>query len=156
MLNQKYSVKAVKSSTHAKNFLSGNLIKVKLYSLVLLIVTTGGMALSNMMIPVLVPPAQSQLGGLARLVRKSVWKMPREIRIVSGQFLEIFCDGVPSYGKAADHIFKVTNRSTGKSEIIPIPYNGSKRFRLPPGEYVYVLKSQSMPGVKEGVVSVSP
>jgi hypothetical protein len=109
MLNQKQA-EPVKSSLNSKNVKSslvGKFIKSKLYLLILLPVTTGGIFIGNSMVPEQIPPAQalpsgSRVGKAIKIIDRGAIKGSKVQKIRVGEVVTWFCDG-GGYGSIAEH-----------------------------------------------------
>ena len=145
MLNQKQFVEVTKSNAYSKHSLTGNFIKSQLYFLVLLTVTTGGMALSNMMTPALLPPAQA-LPGIATIVRILGGEVVSgTIKIPFGQSLQWVCKG----GVYGTGVHKVEIIQAGKKWVRHVNYDGtlSKPLKLPRGTYQHIVDGKPAPDI---------
>jgi hypothetical protein len=137
MLKQKQA-EPVKSSLYSKNLKSslvGKFIKSKLYLLILLTVTTGGIFIGNSMVPEQIPPAQAE--NWAPVPIFIIFKGTADeklVRIRPGQSVQFFCDA-PSYSSPGEHTIEIGNI------VKKVSYNSPLRLSFPPvtRRYLYFI-----------------
>ena len=99
-----YRVKSSLHSNNLKNSLVGNFIKSKLYLLILLTFSTGGIFIGNIIVPELTPPAQAQarsLGAVLKILSRGEMAQ-KVVKIRSGQRVKWFCE-LGGYGSIEEH-----------------------------------------------------
>lgn len=147
MLNQNQALESVKSSSplkNLKNSLAVNNIKSKLYFLMLLTATTGGIVVGNIAIPELIPPAQAQWA--RKLITFVGGELSDVVYMRAGEALQFNCQGI--YGRGF-HKVQIFRGSEPVTESFAVNYDGTVfnfGYTLDRGEYWVQIDGRPQPG----------